>query len=93
MNSEPLAFALSHHRASTGTAPDSQLAATALLSGEACGETEAFILQHLDEADPAELADLVAARQSSFAALDRLARRFLEPGHPSREYLADQVAP
>ena len=83
-------IAAGHARASSGAAvsPAQFVAALTGGSGQAADAVEAY----LNEADPAELADLVACGATSFEALARLAARLLPAVHPNRVWLDELVA-
>jgi hypothetical protein len=92
MSIDAIAFAIRHHAASTGARVDRACAELAFRSGEADPQIAAFVTAHLWEAEPEELLDLVAAGQSSFSALHRLAERLLPEGHANRVFLAERAA-
>jgi hypothetical protein len=63
------------------------------LSGRCGGEdANEVVSAFLDEADPAEIADLVASRVTTFASLSELAKRFLPEFHANRALL-EQLSP
>jgi hypothetical protein len=58
------------------------------LSGEdATAEAQYAVQAFLNEADPAEIADLVTCGVTSFSRLCRIAKQSLSPLHPNRVYL------
>ena len=87
---DALVIAAGHVRASSGAAvlPEQFLAALAGGDGPAAVAVETW----LNEADPAELADLVVCGATSFEALARLAARLLPADHPNRVWLDDLAA-
>ena len=87
---DAVVMAVGHVRASSGEdiAPEEFLRALSRGEGPAAGAVDAW----LHEADPAELADLVACGATSFEMLARTAARFLPPDHPNRAWL-DELAP
>jgi hypothetical protein len=91
MSFDAIAFAIRHHAASTGARVDRTRAEQAFRSGEADPQVVPFVRAHLWEAEPEELLDLVAAGQSSFAALHRLAEHLLPDGHANRVFLSDRA--
>lgn len=64
----------------------------AIAGDEASGDAESAVATFLNEADPAEIADLVACGATSFMRLFRIASRTLPPSHPNRVYLEQLAA-
>lgn len=90
--SRALRFALGHFEASTGIVVAPSDFEDALRSGYATPQTMLAVETHLNEADPAELANLVIDGVASFASLSALADRYLRVGHPNRLYLARSLS-
>jgi hypothetical protein len=64
----------------------------AIAGDEASDDVLHAVATFLNEADPAEIADLVACGATSFALLSRIAARTLPPSHPNRVYLEQLAA-
>ena len=64
----------------------------AIAGDEASGDAERAVATFLNEADPEEIADLVACGATSFTRLFRIASRTLPPSHPNRVYLEQLAA-
>lgn len=54
---------------------------------ESSAEAQSAIQIFLNEADPAEIADLVTCGVTTFLRLSQIAKRSLSPLHPNRVYL------
>ena len=58
------------------------------ISGNDCSADAKYAVQaFLNEADPAEIAELVTCGVTSFSLLSKIAKRTLSPLHPNRVYL------
>jgi selenocysteine lyase/cysteine desulfurase len=64
----------------------------AIAGEEASDDARRAVATFLNEADPAEIADLVACGATSFVRLSRIAARTLPPSHPNRVYLEQLAA-
>ena len=64
----------------------------AIAGDEASDDTQRAVAAFLNEADPAEIADLVACGATSFVRLSGIASRTLPPSHPNRLYLEHLAA-
>lgn len=64
----------------------------AIAGGEASDDAERAVATFLNEADPAEIADLVACGATTFLRLSMIASRTLPPSHPNRVYLEELAA-
>ena len=64
----------------------------AIAGEKASDDAERAVATFLNQADPAEIADLVACGATSFLRLCQIARRTLPPSHPNRAYLEQLAA-
>ena len=64
----------------------------AIADEKSSDDAQRAVATFLNEADPAEIADLVACGATSFLRLSRIARRTLPPSHPNRVYLEQLAA-
>jgi hypothetical protein len=64
----------------------------AIADEKASDDAQRAVAAFLNEADPAEIADLVACGATSFLRLSQIARRTLPPSHPNRAYLEQLAA-
>lgn len=64
----------------------------AIAGEEASDAAQRAVAAFLNEADPAEIADLVACGATSFVRLSGIASRTLPPSHPNRVYLEQLAA-
>lgn len=84
---DAVTLALGHIKASGGTEFVRADFEAALATGHVRGRVRLAVEAHLFEADPAELAALVAAGFTSFVTLGVLAQKILPATHPNRTYL------
>lgn len=59
----------------------------AVTDADSSAEAQSAVQAFLNEADPAEIAELVTSGVTTFSRLSRIARRSLSPLHPNRVYL------
>lgn len=64
----------------------------AIAADEASDEAQRAVATFLNEADPPEIADLVACGATSFVRLAGIASRTLPKSHPNRVYLEQLAA-
>ena len=64
----------------------------ALSGGDASVDAQHAVQTFLNEADPAEIADLVTCGVTSFSRLFQIAKQSLPPLHPNRVYLEQFAA-
>ncbi len=88
----PVRIAANHVNVFAGERVTPEAFLSALTGGAAGYAARAAVEAFIDEADPAEFADLVACEATTFPALRELAVRVLPPLHPNRVYLGQFAA-
>lgn len=84
-------FAANHVGVSARRKIDPRAFMIALRDGAAPDDAKHAVVAFLNEADTAEIAEVVACDATTFALLAQIARRSLPPFHPNRVHL-DQFA-